>query len=69
MNKTPNLEHILLRSPGTDDAGNKIPVVVSMVRASETDLTGYSFLANRNTYEEWVPTKELDLYQKAMNIK
>ena len=62
----PELEYILLRGPRTDDDGNKIPVTVTMVRASETDLSGYSFLVNRNTYEEWVPTKELHLYQKVM---
>lgn len=66
MNKPPELEHILLRGPRTDDNGNSIPVTVSMVRASETDLSNYSFLVNRNTYEEWVPTKELHLYQKVM---
>jgi hypothetical protein len=66
MNKTPELEHILLRGPRKDDNGNSIPVTVSMVRASETDLSNYSFLVNRNTYEEWVPTKELHLYQKVM---
>lgn len=66
MNKLPELEHILLRGPRTDDNGNSIPVTVSMVRASETDLSNYSFLVNRNTYEEWVPTKELHLYQKVI---
>jgi len=65
MNK-PELEYILLRSPRTDDAGSKIPVTVSMVRASETDLTEYSFLKSWKTYEEWVPTKELQLYQGLM---
>lgn len=64
MNKTPELEYILLRSPRTDDSANKIPVTVSMVRASETDLTGYSFLKNWKTYEEWVPTKELTFYKQ-----
>jgi hypothetical protein len=62
----PKLEHILLRGPRTDDEGNRIPVTVTMVRASETDLSEYSFLVNRNTYEEWVPTKELHLYQKVI---
>lgn len=62
----PKLEHILLRCPRTDDEGNRIPVTVTMVRASETDLSEYSFLVNRNTYEEWVPTKELHLYQKVI---
>jgi hypothetical protein len=68
MNK-PELEFILLRSPRTDEQGNKIPVTVSMVRASETDLTGYTFLSNWKTYEEWVPTKELDLYQQFSELK
>jgi len=69
MNKVPELEYILLRSPRTDNVGNKIPVTISMVRASETDLSEYSFLANWKTYEEWVPTKELHLYQLAQKMK
>lgn len=62
----PKLEYILLRGPRTDDEGNRIPVTINMVRASETDLSGYSFLVNWKTYEEWVPTKELHLYQKVI---
>ena len=64
----PKLEYILLRSPRTDDLGNKIEVNVQIVRSSETDLTGYSFLCAKEKYEEWVPTKELDMYKRMMGI-
>lgn len=62
----PKMDYVLLRGPRADSNGNKIPVTVSMVRASETDLTEYSFLKSWKTYEEWVPTKELQLYQGLM---
>ena len=62
----PKMDYVLLRGPRTDSNGNKIPVTVTMVRASETDLTEYSFLKSWKTYEEWVPTKELQLYQGLM---
>jgi hypothetical protein len=61
MNK--ELDLILLRGPRTDDDGNKIPVTVSVVRKSETDLSNYSFLCKQEKLEEWVPTKELKLYR------
>lgn len=59
----PSTEYVLLRSPRTDESGNKIAVNVSIVKASEADLTNYSFLKSRQQYEEWVPTSELYLYQ------
>jgi hypothetical protein len=40
-----------------------------MVKASKTDLTEYSFLKSSATYEEWVPTKELDTYKKAFGVE
>lgn len=62
-------EYVLLRSPRTDESG-PIPVKVSMVKVTpETDLSNYSFLRSFGTYEEWVPTSELELYKKARNIK
>lgn len=69
MKQVPELEHILLRGPRTDKNGNKIPVTVSMVKASNTDLSGHSFLHSWHTYEEWVPTEELGLYKMAKGIK
>ena len=68
MNK-PELEYVLLRTPRTDEQGIKIPVFVKMLKASETDLTGYTLLKSWDTYEEWVPTKELDYYKKASGIE
>jgi hypothetical protein len=61
----PKLEYILLRPPRTDEQGNKIQGYARIVRASETDLTGYSCLSTKEPYEEWVPTRELELYKKA----
>ena len=60
---TKELDLILLRGPRTDDAGNKIPVRVQVVRKSETDLSNYSFLCKQEKMEEWGPTKELELYR------
>lgn len=69
MNK-PVLEFILLRGPRTDQNGVPVKVVeVKMVKASKTDLTEYSFLRSSETYEEWVPTKELDTYKKAFGVE
>jgi hypothetical protein len=64
----PILENILLRGPRTNANGDRITVEVKMVKASQTDLSEYSFLYSYGTYEEWVPTKELDLYKKASKI-
>lgn len=57
-------EFILLRGPRTDDDGNSIPIEVKIVRADNVDLTGYSFLESQEKYDVWVPTKELEYYQK-----
>jgi len=67
MNK-PELEYILLRTPIFNDQGKKIQVNVQIVNAKETDLTGYSYLSTKEPYEEWVPTKELEMYKKAREI-
>ena len=65
---TPKSEYIILRSPRTDDQGNMIQVTVQIVKASEADLTGYSFLRDKDPYEEWVPTRDLDLYNRAQGV-
>ena len=65
----PKTEYIILRSPRTDNQGNMIQVNIQIVKVSETDLTGYSFLRDKDPYEEWVPTKELEMYKKARQIK
>ena len=62
------LEYILLRGPGTDENGNKIAVEVKMAKSSEADLTGYSFLCREEKYEEWVPTKELQIYKMVRGL-
>lgn len=59
----PKMNYVLLRGPRTDENGNKIPVSVSLLRKDETDLSNYSFLCSKETYDEWVPTNELHLYQ------
>lgn len=59
----PKMNYVLLRGPRTDENGNKIPISVSLLRKDETDLSNYSFLRSKETYEEWVPTNELHLYQ------
>ena len=66
----PVLEFILLKGPRTDQNGVPVALVeIKMVKASETDLTEYSFLRSLGTYEEWVPTKELDTYKKAFGVE
>lgn len=59
---------ILIRSPRTDEQGERIPIIIKMVKRAETDLTGYSFLQSFEHYDEWVPTAELDLYKKVFEI-
>lgn len=59
---------ILIRSPRTDEQGERIPITIKMVKRAETDLTGYSFLQSFEHYDEWVPTVELDLYKKVFEI-
>lgn len=59
---------ILIRSPRTDEQGERIPIIIKMVKRAETDLTGYSFLQSFEHYDEWVPTVELDLYKKVFEI-
>lgn len=61
--KEPKMNYVLLRGPRTDGNGNKIPIVLSLVKTKDADLTNHSFLRSTDTYEEWVPSNELHLYQ------
>ena len=61
-------QFILIRTPRTNEQGDRTPVTVKMVKRAETDLTGYSFLQSFEHYDEWVPTVELDLYKKVFEI-
>jgi hypothetical protein len=68
---TPNTDFVLVRGPRTDEDGNPCEIFVRVVRNNgKFDFTGYSFLRLSTTansdMEEWVPTKELHLYQKVI---
>jgi len=68
---TPNTEFVLVRGPRTDEDGNPCEIFVRVVRNNgKFDFTDYSFLRLSTTansdMEEWVPTKELHLYQKVI---
>jgi hypothetical protein len=70
---TPNTEFVLVRGPRTDEDGNPCEIFVRVVRNNgKFDFTGYSFLRLSTTadsdMEEWVPSKELRLYQKAFKL-
>jgi hypothetical protein len=70
----PQTDFILVRGPRTDDNGNSIQISVSIQRNDgKFDLTNYSLLRMRpdtkGPMEEWVPTKELDLYKKAFGVE
>ena len=70
----PKTEFVLVRGPRTDDEGNSIAVNLSMQRSDSTfDFSEYSFLRmkpnSNETIEEWVPTKELDVYKKAFGVE
>jgi hypothetical protein len=70
----PQTDFILVRGPRTDDNGNSIQISVSIQRNDgKFDLTNYSLLRMRSDtkgpMEEWVPTKELDLYKKAFVVE
>lgn len=66
MNK-PKTEYALVREARTDKDGNKIEIVIHIVKSEKFDFTDYSFLRMSPTsklgLEEWVPTKELDYYK------
>ncbi len=68
---TPNTDFVLVRGPRTDEDGNPCEIFVRVVRNNgKFDFTDYSFLRLSTTansdMEEWVPTKELHLYQKVI---
>ena len=68
---TPNTDFVLVRGPRTDEDGNPCEIFVRVVRNNgKFDFTGYSFLRLSTTansdMEEWVLTKELQLYQKVI---
>jgi hypothetical protein len=70
---TPNTDFVLVRGPRTDEDGNPCDIFVRVVRNNgKFDFTGYSFLRLSTTadsdMEEWVPSKELQLYQKAFKL-
>ena len=69
----PNTDFVLVRGPRTDEDGNPCEIFVRVVRNNgKFDFTGYSFLRLSTTansdMEEWVPSKELQLYQKAFKL-
>lgn len=40
---------------------------VEIIKKSDFDATGYSFLKNHPTYEEWVESDRLEYYQNLEN--
>ena len=71
---TPNTEFVLVRGPRTDENGNPCEIFVRVVRNNDKfDFTDYSFLRLSSTansdMEEWVPTKELDVYKKHFGVE
>jgi hypothetical protein len=70
----PQTDFILVRGPRTDSTDNPIEIVVSIQRNNgKFDFSDYSFLRMRpdakDPMEEWVPTKELDLYKKSFGVE
>ena len=70
----PHTDFILVRGPRTDDNDNPIGIVVSFQRNNgKFDFSNYSFLRMRpdatDPMEEWVPTKELDVYKKVFGVE
>jgi hypothetical protein len=70
----PQTDFILVRGPRTDSTGNPIQIVVSIQRNNgKFDFSDYSLLRMRpdakDPMEEWVPTKELDLYKKSFGVE
>jgi len=70
---TPNTDFVLVRGPRTDENGDSCEIFVRVVRNNgKFDFTDYSFLRLSTTadsdMEEWVPTKELDVYKKVFKL-
>ena len=70
----PQTDFVLVRGPRTDDNDNPVEIVVSIQRNNgKFDFSNHSFLRMRpdatDPMEEWVPTKELDVYKKAFGVE
>ena len=70
----PQTDFVLVRGPRTDDNDNPIEIVVSIQRNNgKFDFSDYSFLRMKPDaiapMEEWVSSKELDLYKKVSGIE
>ena len=70
---TPNTDFVLVRGSRTDENDDPCEIFVRVVRNNgKFDFTDYSFLRLSTTansdMEEWVPSKELQLYQKAFKL-
>lgn len=70
---TPNTDFVLVRGPRTDENSEPCEIFIRVVRNNgKFDFTDYSFLRLSTTansdMEEWVPSKELELYQKAFKL-
>lgn len=70
---TPNTDFVLVRGSRTDENGDPCEIFVRVVKNNgKFDFTDYSFLRLSTTansdMEEWVPSKELELYQKAFKL-
>ena len=70
----PQTDFILVRGPRTDDNDNPIAIDVSIQRNNEKfDFSNYSFLRMnpdaKAPMEEWVSTKELDVYKKVFGVE
>ena len=70
----PQTDFVLVRGPRTDDTGNPIEIVVSIQRNNgKFDFSNYSFLRMNTAatipMEEWVSTKELDVYKKVFGVE
>lgn len=70
---TPNTDFVLVRGSRTDENGDPCEIFVRVVKNNgKFDFTDYSFLRLSTTansdMEEWVPSKELELYQKAFEL-
>jgi hypothetical protein len=70
----PTTDFVLVRGPRTDEDNDPIDILIRVVRNTDTfDFTKYSFLRLSKTaeseMEEWVPTKELNIYKKAFKVQ
>lgn len=61
-------DYILLRGPKTLDGDFANMEIKIIKKNSNYDLSEYSFLNSTETYDVWVPSKELEKYKKTLNI-